>query len=209
MIHTILIVLCWFFLELLVPCSTHSLTEPFPPGFEPNALFGRPKPFFTKYEERQTTCSLCLLCCHYLWYKMFADCWKFVLSPSSITRGYCHGDYFIKNSWSVAAKKIIILLDLSPYLFHREWCQITSQTKKQQNCFIGFSWSVIQQADINTRDGNSSPHSEAWPLGVCCHSQTRLRDRSDVAGMGPQPESWEGSQYSSSCFPVTKHAYKT
>lgn len=76
MIHTILIVLRWFFLELLVPCSTHSLTEPFPPGFEPKALFGRLKPFFTMYEERQTTCSLCLLCCHYLWYKMFADCWS-------------------------------------------------------------------------------------------------------------------------------------
>lgn len=26
---------------------------------------------------------------------------KFVLSPSSITRGYCHGDYSVKNSWKV------------------------------------------------------------------------------------------------------------
>lgn len=38
--------------------------------------------------------------------------------------------------------------------------------------------SILQQAGLNTRDvtGNSGPHSEARPLGVCCHSQTRFRD---------------------------------
>ena len=73
---------------------------------------------------------------------------------------------------------LIILLDVAPYLLHRERSQITPRIKEHHNHVIGFSRSILQRADTNSPDvtDSSIPHSEARPLGVCCHSQTGLRD---------------------------------
>ena len=59
--------------------------------------------------------------------------------------------------------------------------RVTPNNCSNQTAPESFHWLLLVNITAGwnkTRDvtGNSSPHSEARPLGVCCHSQTRFRD---------------------------------
>lgn len=174
--HVVLTVLQEILASIL-PCSTYSPTKLFPPGFGPKALSGRLKAFSTKLKRKTdnmislfallsiicgTKCLQIVEVCaqskqHYQGLLSWGPhCQELVTTHGE--KKYSLGSQFVFSSWWVRPK--------------------TSQIKKHPNHIIGFSRSMLLQAEQNTRvvTGNSSPHSEARPLGVCCHSQTRLRD---------------------------------
>lgn len=128
--HVVLTVLQEILASIL-PCSTYSPTKLFPPGFGPKALSGRLKAFSTKLKRKTDNMISLFALLSLSVVQNVCRLLKCVLSPSSITRGYCHGDHIVKNSWQFMAKKNI-LLDLSLFLLHGEWGPKLLKSKSTQ-----------------------------------------------------------------------------
>lgn len=85
----------------------------------------------------------CFLCCPLPVVQNVYRLLKFVLSPSNITRGYCHGDHSVNNWWKITAKHILILLHLSPivtdvkinYQITKSQINITAVWNKYTSCY--------------------------------------------------------------------------
>lgn len=157
-----------------MPCSIHSPTEPLQTGFEPSTCLADWNPFPLSKIKTGNMISLFAL----LSFICGTKC-------SQIVEVCAQSEQHYQGllSWGLLCQELVkshckkILMDLSPYLLHLEGRQITPQIKEHHNRFIGFSWSILQQAQINSQDvtDTSSPHLEARPLGVCCYSQITLR----------------------------------
>lgn len=117
-----------------------------------------------------------------------------MLSPSSITRGYCHGNYFIRNLWEITAKnlkskitlQLLIAVDAKLLLNPKRSLALQSQKL------------VWQNLNVQSFAGNSSPHSEAWPFGVCCPKSDQITSPFRRGQNGSTTPRAEGSQWNSS-----------
>lgn len=91
---------------------------------------------------------------------------KFVLSPSSITRGYCHGDYSVRNSKVTSDNNNSLTVFIWSIVIDAKYLINTTSSK---NHFTEIYWPIFPQAVVNKQDvtGSSGPHSDARPRGVC------------------------------------------